>query len=166
MNTTDMDSLIQKHLDGQTSTEEAETLSSQIVADAEVRARYLKAAQLHGALSDEALALDLEEEPEIHPASVVKKENIFSPGWPQQIAAAIVAGAFVGLLGVGVVWAMATPKAMVTSLDITHGTFDSLPTGPIERGLSPRFDVWSGNPVGSSKTRMATGACASWRPVM
>ena len=39
MDTKIMDSLIQKHLDGQTSAEEADALSSQIVADAEVRTR-------------------------------------------------------------------------------------------------------------------------------
>jgi len=142
-----MDTLIQKHLDGQTSAEEAEALSARIVSDAEVRARYLKAAQLHGALSDEVLALDLGEEPAIHAVPAEKQQKARSLAWPRQAAAAIVAGAFIGVLGVGIVWALAAPKAMVTSLDVAHGSFDSLSTGPIESGLSSRFGVWSGNPV-------------------
>lgn len=165
MDTTTMDSLIQKHIDGLTSAEEAEALSSQIVADPEVRARYLRAAQIHGALADEVLALDLGEEPVIPAAPAEKTLKVRSFAWPRQAAAGIVAGALTGFLGVGIVWALATPKAIVTSLSVTHGTFDSLPMGPIESGLSPRLDVWSGNPVevvedanGNRRLRfMATG---------
>ncbi len=51
--TPDWDTLIQKHLDGLTTEEEAKALSARIVEDAEVRSRYLKAAQVHGALADE-----------------------------------------------------------------------------------------------------------------
>ena len=49
--TDSLDRLIQKHLDGRTSTEEAASLSARIIADRDVRSRYLKAAQIHGALA-------------------------------------------------------------------------------------------------------------------
>jgi len=147
MDTMDWDSLIQKHLDGQTNAEEAEALSSRIVDDPGIRARYLQAAQVHGALADEVLALDLEDEPKVVAASKEKNKPIRSSAWPQQLAAAIVAGAFVGLLGIGVAWAIGKPKAEVSSLNVAHGTFDSLPPGPIVRGISSRFGEWSGDPV-------------------
>ena len=61
----DWNALIQKHLDGQTTEEEAQALSTGIEDDAEVRSQYLKASQIHGALADETLALDVESEPEV-----------------------------------------------------------------------------------------------------
>ena len=42
----DWNALIQKHLDGQTTEEEAQALSTGIEDDAEVRSQYLKASQL------------------------------------------------------------------------------------------------------------------------
>ena len=53
--TPDWDTLIQKHLDGQMTEEEAQALSARIVEDAEVRSRYLKAAQGHIAKLDAAI---------------------------------------------------------------------------------------------------------------
>ncbi len=148
MDTMDWDSLIQKHLDGQTNAEEAEALSSRIVADAGIRARYLQAGQVHGALADEVLALGLGDDPKVGVASMEKNKPIRSFAcWPQQLAAAIVAGAFVGLLGIGVAWAIGKPRAEVSSLNVAHGTFDSLLPGLIVRGFSSRFGEWSGDPV-------------------
>jgi len=49
-------SIIQRHLDGLTTSEEAEDLSTQIVTSPEIREQYLKAAQLHAALTNEFLA--------------------------------------------------------------------------------------------------------------
>ncbi len=50
-------------------------------------------------------------------------------------------------MGVGVVWAVASPKALVSSVRIADGHFDSLPLGPIKRGFSSQFGEWSGDPV-------------------
>ena len=57
----DWDSLIQKHLDGQTNEEEAAELSEQIVANADIRSDYLRAAQLHSALNNELLPFEKEQ---------------------------------------------------------------------------------------------------------
>ncbi len=141
------DALIQKHLDGQTTAEEATTLSAQIVADAEVRSRYLKAAQLHGALADEVLALDLETEPDPHGISKESRSDIRHFAWPQQIAAGLVAGALVGLLGVGVVWAVGLPKAEERILSLANGDFEAMPEGAIERKFPAQFHKWSGDPA-------------------
>ena len=70
---TDWQHLIQQHLDGLTSEEEAAALSDQIVSNETIRADYLKAARLHGALGDETLALDLETIP--FPASEPKRDH-------------------------------------------------------------------------------------------
>ena len=141
----DWDDLIQKHLDGRTTTEEAEALSAQIVADQEVRTRYLRAAQIHGVLADESLALDLEEEPIPFPKAS-ESRPIRLLAWPQQIAAGLVAGALVGLLGVGVVWAVSSPKSQARSIPIANGTFENT-VGPTKIGFPATFGAWSGNPA-------------------
>jgi hypothetical protein len=138
--TDSLDELIQKHLDGRTSTEEAESLSARIVAEPEVRSCYLKAAQIHGALADETLAVELEAEPE-------PQKVIWHFAWPRQIAAGLVAGMFVGLLGVGAVWAMNSPKAEARVFDIAHGNFESMAEGATQTQFPVRFGEWSGNPA-------------------
>ena len=54
------DLIIQRHLDGLTSEDEAKILSVRIIEDDEIRSLYLKAAQLHGALSVRNTLLYLE----------------------------------------------------------------------------------------------------------
>ena len=142
----DWDDLIQKHLDGLTTAEEAEALSAQIVDDADVRSRYLKAAQLHGALADETLSIDLEVEPSESSVPQEKSRSIQAFAWPQQIAAALVAGAFVGLTGIGVVWAMNSPRSEASFIPVANGDFQSM-SGSIESGFPNRFGYWSGNPA-------------------
>lgn len=135
------DELIQKHLDGLTTEAEAEALSAQIVADEEIRARYLKAAQVHGALADESLTLELEEAP-----SAAAGPSVRFLAWPQQIAAALIAGALVGLLGVGVVWAVGSPKSQARVLHVANGDFEAC-SGPIANGIPFQFGQWGGNPA-------------------
>lgn len=142
---TDWDTLIQKHLDGQTTREEATALSARIVADADVRSRYLKAAQVHGALADEVLALDLETAPpQVAEPEERREKRWFA--WPRQIAAALVAGAFVGLLGVGVVWAVNSPMSEVKLVPVSNSDFEDS-VGPVEIGFPANFGGWSGDPA-------------------
>ena len=142
---TDWGILIQKHLDGQTSEEEAATLSDQIVADAAVRSDYLRAARLHGALGDETLELDREviAFPRPEPR---KSRRVLSIAWRRQIVAAIVAGTFVGLTGVAMVWAMNTPRTEASFIPVANGDFQSM-VGSVEAGFPNRFGYWSGNPA-------------------
>lgn len=137
--------LIQKHLDGRSSDEEAATLSDQIVNDAALRSDYLKAARLHGALGDETLALDLETIP-----FPVPETNTDGPlrsfAWPRQFAAAIVTGAFVSLVGIGVVWAVSTPRSEASFVPIVNGDFEDT-VGPVEMGFPSTFGHWSGDPA-------------------
>ncbi len=142
-----LDELIQKHLDGRTSTEEAESLSARIVTDKDVRSRYLQAAQIHGALADETLALDTEAEPEMMVAESKPQKVAWQFAWPRQIAAGLVAGIIVGLLGVGMAWAIGTPKAEAQVFDIAHGDFESMAEGPTPTQFPVRFGEWAGNPA-------------------
>ncbi len=134
----DRQSLIQKHLDGQTSDEEASALSTAIETDAEVRLEYLKAARIHGALSEEVFSPALEPVP-------APKARIPVIARLQPLAASLVAGAFVGLLGVGVVWAMQSPKSEATTVSVSNGDFENY-LGSVPRGLPQQFGKWSGDP--------------------
>ena len=145
--TPDWDMLIQKHLDGLTTEEEAKALSARIVEDAEVRSRYLKAAQVHGALADETLALDVESEPEVKAAAPELQKVIGRFDWPRQVAAGLAAGMFVGLLGVGMIWAIGSPKAEARVFDIAHGDFEKIAEGPTPTQFPIRFGEWAGNPA-------------------
>jgi len=67
--------------------------------------------------------------------------------WLQQIAASLVAGVLVGVLGVGMVWASSVPVALARVFNIAHGNFDSLDTGSIPNRFPARFGEWCGNPA-------------------
>ena len=143
----DWNALIQKHLDGQTTEEEARALSTGIEDDAEVRSQYLKAAQIHGALADETLALDVGSEPEVKAAAPEQQKVLGQFAWPRQIAAGLVAGIFVGLLGVGMIWAIDSPKVEAQVFDIAHGDFETMAEGPTPTQFPVRFGEWAGNPA-------------------
>ena len=142
---TDWQDLIQKHLDGLTSEEEAAALSDQIVSNEAVRLDYLKAARLHGALGDETL--ELGEEPIPFPRVEPKKTTrINSLVWPRQLAAAIVAGIFVGLTGLGVVWAVNSPRIEARFVPVADSSFESM-SGAVPIGFPTEFGRWSGDPA-------------------
>ena len=75
----------------------------------------------------------------------------------QQIAAAMVVGVIVGLLGAGVVWAVNSPQSQVRTLHIVNGDFETM-SGPVEGGFPSHFGTWGGNPAevieGSDGSRM------------
>ncbi len=64
----------------------------------------------------------------------------------QQLAVALLAGAIVGLMGVGVVWAVSTPKSQARELDVANGDFEAF-VGRLETGFPSRFGKWGGNPA-------------------
>ena len=142
---TDWQDLIQKHLDGQTTEVEAAALSEQIVNDEAVRVEYLKAARLHGALGDETLALEEAPIPfpQVEPG---KDRRLQSAVWPRQLAAAIIAGVFVGLTGLGVVWAMNSPRIEARFVPVADSSFESQ-SGPVPIGFPAQFGQWSGDPA-------------------
>ena len=109
--------------------------------------RATKAAQVHGALADEPLALDVESEPEVKAAAPELQKVIGRFDWPRQVAAGLAAGMFVGLLGVGMIWAIGSPKAEARVFDIAHGDFEKIAEGPTPTQFPIRFGEWAGNPA-------------------
>jgi len=89
----------------------------------------------------------VDEEPIPFPQVTPKRDRrLQSITWPRQLAAAIIAGVFVGLTGLGVVWAMNFPKSEASFVSVANGDFQSL-SGPVESGFPKRFGYWSGNPA-------------------
>lgn len=66
--------------------------------------------------------------------------------WPQQVAVALATGAIVGLLGVGMVWAVNSPTSKAKSLQLANGDFAAY-SGPIDLGIPSQFGRWGGNPA-------------------
>ncbi|MDB4265498.1 hypothetical protein N9891_01970 [bacterium] len=140
----DWQTLIQKHLDGQSTEEEASVLSKEIETNAKVRSQYLKAARIHGALCDELLALELDSIPPLSP-DLSQNTQLRAASWPKPLAAAvIIAGAFVGLLGV--VWAISSPTSEEKMISVLNGDFEDS-VGPIPPGFPTDFGNWSGDPA-------------------
>ena len=140
------DLIIQRHLDGLTSEDEAKILSARIIEDDEIRSLYLKAAQLHGALSDETMLLDVESETTTAPSSEPQGASLPFP-WPFKNAAGLVAGMFTGLLVAGMVWAIGSPKVEEQSFRIANGDFESMAEGELPNLFPVQFGEWSGNPA-------------------
>ena len=116
---------------------EARTIMSKSLVDEQALVSHLR---------DESIVSILDAEGE-----VVKSQPLTSPtrrlfAWPQQISAALVAGAMVGLLGVGVVWAVKSPQSQARPIQIANGDFETF-FGPIETGFPSHFGTWGGNPA-------------------
>jgi hypothetical protein len=146
-NSTDWQPLIQKHVDGQTTEEEANTLSRGIETDTSVRSEYLNAARVHSALCDEVLSLDLDSTPFLSSnLQSISRAEPRTERLTKPLAAAIIVGAFVGLLGVGVVRAISPPISKAKMISIFIDDFEGS-SGPIEPGFPADFGNWSGDPA-------------------
>ena len=127
---TELNELLRKH-------PEARTIMSRSLVDEQALVSHLR---------DESIVSILDAE-----GQVVKSQPPARPtwrllAWPQQIAAALVAGAMVGLLGVGVVWAVKSPQSQAITIRVADGDFETL-SGPIELGFPSHFGTWGGNPA-------------------
>ena len=127
---TELNELLRKH-------PEARTIMSKSLVDEQALVSHLR---------DESIVSILDAE-----GQVVKSQPLARPtwrllAWPQQIAAALVAGAMVGLLGVGVVWAVKSPQSQARAIRVANGDFETL-SGPIELGFPSHFGTWGGNPA-------------------
>ena len=127
---TELNELLRKH-------PEARTIMSKSLVDEQALVSHLR---------DESIVSILDAE-----GQMVKSQPPARPTWrllvwPQQIAAALVAGAMVGLLGVGVVWAVKSPQSQARPIQIANGDFETL-SGPIELGFPSHFGTWGGNPA-------------------
>ena len=126
---------------------EARTIMSRMLVDEQALVSYLR---------DESIVSILDAEREVAARGPTTRPAVRRMAF-QQIAAAMVVGVIVGLLGAGVVWAVNSPQSQVRMLDVVNGDFESL-SGPVESGFPSQFGIWGGNPAevieGSEGSRM------------
>jgi hypothetical protein len=116
---------------------EARTIMSRTLVDEQALVSHLR---------DESIVSILDAEGEVATSQPPTKPAMRLLAWPQQIAVALVAGAIVGLLGVGVVWAVNSPQSQARSLHVANGDFEMF-SGPVEIGFPSHFGGWGGNPA-------------------
>lgn len=97
-------------------------------------------------LRDESIVSILDAEGEVATSQPPMRPAIQLQTRLQQTAVALVAGAIVGLLGVGVVWAVNSPQSQARTLHVANGDFETF-SGLIEIGFPSHFGRWGGNPA-------------------
>ncbi len=127
---TELNELLRKH-------PEARTTMSKMLVDEQALVSYLR---------DESIVSILDAERLVATSGSTTRPAMRLAAWPQQIAAALVVGTIVGLLGAGAVWAMSLPQSQARMLDIVNGDFETL-SGPVEVGFPSHFGSWGGNPA-------------------
>ncbi len=97
-------------------------------------------------LRDESIVsiLDPEREGAARTPSLRPALRLFA--WPQQMAVGLIAGAVIGLLGVGMVWAIGSPKSQARLIPVTNGDFEDS-VGHVDTGFPTNFGRWSGDPA-------------------
>ena len=116
---------------------EARTIMSRTLVDEQALVSHLR---------DESIVSILDAEGEVATSGPPTTPATRLLAWPQQIAAALVVGAMVGLLGVGVVWAVNSPQSQARALHVANGDFETF-SGPVEIGIPSHFGTWGGNPA-------------------
>jgi hypothetical protein len=127
---TELNELLRKH-------PEARTIMSKSLVDEQALVSHLR---------DESIVSILDAERGVTISQPPARPTRRLLVWPQQIAAALVAGAMVGLLGVGVVWAVKSPQSQARAIRVANGDFETF-SGPIETGFPSHTGMWGGNPA-------------------
>ena len=124
---TELNELLRKH-------PEARTIMSRMLVDEQALVSYLR---------DESIVSILDAEREDATSRPTTRPAMRRMAF-QQIAAAMVVGVIVGLLGAGVVWAVNSPQSQIRALHIVNGDFETM-SGPVEGGFPSHFGMWGGN---------------------
>ena len=127
---TELNELLRKH-------PEARTIMSRSLVDEQALVSHLR---------DESIVSILDAERGVAISQPLARPTRRLLVWPQQIAAALVAGAMVGLLGVGVVWAVKSPQSQARAIRVANGDFETF-SGLIETGFPSHTGMWGGNPA-------------------
>lgn len=127
---TELNELLRKH-------PEARTIMSRTLVDEQALVSHLR---------DESIVSILDAEVEVATSQPPMRPAMRLLDWPQQTAVALVAGAIVGLLGVGVVWAVNSPQSKARAIHVANGDFETF-SGPVEIGFPSHFSQWGGNPA-------------------
>jgi len=123
---TELNELLRKH-------PEARTIMSRTLVDEQALVSHLR---------DESIVSILDAEGEVATSQPPMRPAMRRLAWPQQIAVSLV----VGLLGVGVVWAVNSPQSQARALHVANGDFETF-SGPVEIGVPSHFGGWGGNPA-------------------
>ncbi len=137
--------LVDRHLDGLTSSEEAAALSARLEADPAACDEYLRLADVHAALGSEAIPGPT---PDLHPPArpAARRRGLrataaFGPG--------LAVGVMFGVLSTSLVWAYAIPgkpnpaAEPLPALPLLDGGFES--TRPEGDGVPTRPGTWGGD---------------------
>lgn len=116
---------------------EARTIMARTLVDEQALVSHLR---------DESIVSILDAEGEATTRRSPTRPAMRLLAWPQQIAVALAAGAIIGLLGVGVVWAVNSPRSQAKALHVANGDFEAF-SGPVEIGFPSHFGQWGGNPA-------------------
>ena len=127
---TELNELLRKH-------PEARTIMSRTLVDEQALVSHLR---------DESIVSILDAEGEVATSQPTTTPAMRLLAWPQQVAVALVAGAIVGLLGVGVVWAVNSPQSQARAIHVANSDFETF-AGPVEIGFPSHFGQWGGNPA-------------------
>lgn len=152
MNPPELETLINRHLDGIASAAEAATLSLELERDEDARRLYLQLARLHATLAAGEESVGAVPEPRgerEHRGPPVPPRDWLAKLWPRpaRLMAAMLAGLVAGIAGTSVVWACARaartePVEML--LPVVDGGFESgakVPVGPVPA----EFHRWQGD---------------------
>ena len=145
MSDADFRDLVDRHLDGLTSSEESAALSARLEADPAACDEYLRLADVHAALGSEAIPGPT---PDLHPparpdthGTGLRSRAAFGPG--------LAVGVMFGVLSTSLVWAYAVPGKPNPTVESLHslpfldGGFES--TRPEMNGVPTRPGTWSGD---------------------
>lgn len=127
---TELNELLRKH-------PEARTIMARTLVDEQALMSHLRDESIVSILDAEGAVAT--SQPRMRPAKSLL-------AWSPQMAVALTAGAIIGLMGFGVVWAVNSPESQARALQVANGDFESF-SGPVEIGFPSHFGRWGGNPA-------------------
>ena len=116
---------------------EARTIMARTLVDEQALVNHLR---------DESIVSILDAEREVATSQPPMRPAMRLLAWSPQMAVALTAGAIIGLLGAGVVWAVNSAESQARALQVANSDFEDL-SGPVEIGFPSHFGQWGGNPA-------------------
>ncbi|MEK0444767.1 MAG: hypothetical protein RLZZ399_88 [Verrucomicrobiota bacterium] len=153
MNTSLLETLVNRYLDGVASPAELEQLSAQLENDPEARKLYRKFAGIHAALASEESSLEAALPPLPQPSTHSFLISPKRPWWHPSSFGSLAAGIVLGIGCASLVWGISAPRAQILrQLPISDGDFERN-SGPISRGFPAAAGFWSGDTARAESLR-------------
>lgn len=151
------DDLIQKHIDGLLTPDEADSLSRLVADDSNVRRSMIEALDLHACLAvEESIWTEATVAASSSPAPILTVSIATGlAGWRSMLSLTtlrtLVLGAVMGIAGTGVAWALTSDTvfstAPTTIATLLERAFQDQPLGRIPEGIPGQSGLWSGDPA-------------------